>query len=186
MYWAPRRGAIAAASLPSGAAFGILRVMIRTAAACALLSLAAATGAAAWQQRARISVAVLPAEASDSSLKRAAARLTQALNVTAAQSGFDLYDTALARKATLGLGGQRVVPRLPTQYQCQARVTPSIPGWAQATISFMDASLKDPVVRLSSPVLLSSDSTFTTLAQEAWQRLAKATRPPADPVRKRS
>jgi hypothetical protein len=160
--------------------------MIRTATACVLLSLAAATSAAAWQQRVRITVAVLPAEASDSSLKRAAARLTGALHATVGLSGdFALYDTALTRKATLVLGGQRQVPRLPTQYVCLARVTPSLAGWAQATISFVDAPLKDPIVRLSSPVLLRSDDAFLSFARLAWERLAKAERQRLDSLRTR-
>lgn len=151
--------------------------MIRTATAGVFLSLAAVTSAAAWQQRARIAVAVISAEYSDSSLKAAAGRLTAALRATSGLTEhFELYDTSLTRKSTLGTSGQRLAPRLPTRYVCLSRVSPAIPGWAQATISFVDASVKDPVVRLSSPVLLRSDSAFHSFARLAWERLAKVER----------
>jgi hypothetical protein len=160
--------------------------MIRAASAVVLLALTTAPGAAAWQQRPRAAVAVPSAEASDNSLKTAAARLTDALRATIALTGyFELYDTVETRKSTLGAGGQRLVSRLPTRYVCQARVSPAIPGWAQATIAFVDAPFKDPVVRLSSPVLLRTDSSFVSLARLAWERLTKAERKRLDSLRSR-
>jgi len=160
--------------------------MIRTAAALVLLSLAAASPGTAWQSRARISIAVPAAGTSDDALKAVADRLTAALRSTIAASGmFDLYDTSLTRKSAADGDDQRLVARLPTRYVCIAHISPAIPGWAQATVSFVDAPLKDPVVRLSSPVLLSSDSTFIAFARLAWERLAKAERKRLDSLRTR-
>jgi hypothetical protein len=148
--------------------------MIPVAVLCSLFSLGSDPAAA--QQRARVVVAVIPAEASDSTLKRAAARLTDALNTTAAANGaFSLYDTTATRKAVLD-AGRRSVPSLPARYTALARVTPALAGWAQATISFVDAPGKEPVVRVSSPVLLSSDSSFESFARFAWERLLKSER----------
>lgn len=159
-------------------AFGASHV----ASACVLLSLTVA-GAAAWQQP-RVTVAVLSAEAPDSSLKAAAAGLTAALRATVSHNGrFELYDTALTRKATIGAGGQ--APRLPTRYVCLSRVSHNIPGWAQATISFVDGPFKDPVVRLGSPVLLGTDSAFFSLARLAWERLGKLETKRLDSLRTR-
>lgn len=158
--------------------------MIRTATACVILVLASATGGAA-QQRTPTSVAVPAAESSDRSLDNAAARLTDAIRATAALSGaFELYDTNLTKQAA-PVGDARSVSRLPTRFVCLARVSPAIPGWVQATISFVDGPLKDPVVRISSPVLLRSDSSFTAFARLAWERLAKAERKRLDSIRPR-
>lgn len=160
--------------------------MSRTAVTLVLLSLSAATSAAAWQTRPRIAVAVPTAESSDNTFRTAAARLTEALRATVGLSGsFELYDTVLTSKSTSGAGDQRQVSRLPTRYVCLSRVGPAIPGWAQATISFVDGPLKDPVVRLSSPVLLRSDSSFVAFARLAWERLAKAERKRLDSLRTR-
>ena len=160
--------------------------MIRTSVVGVLLSLASATSAVAWQQPSRVAVAVPSAGSSDRSLKPAADRLTAALRATIAQTGyFELYDTALTRKSAAGGDDQRLVSRLPTRYVCLASVAPAIPGWAQATIAFVDAPFKDPVVRLSSPVLLRSDSTFVAIARLAWTRLAKADRKRLDSLRTR-
>lgn len=160
--------------------------MIRTAAACVMLVFAAAASAAG-QQRARIVVAVPSAEVADISLKVAATRLTAALRATIKANGFfELYDTVLTRKSTVVAGDQRLALRLPTQYVCLSRLGLAIPGWAQATVSFTDASIKDPVVRFSSPVQLRSDSTFISFAQLAWDRLATAERKRLDSLRTRA
>ena len=145
--------------------------MLRIAAAGVLLALAAAPGAA--QQRSRVPVAVPTAESSDSSADLAA-RLTEALRTTVEETTvFELYDTAQTRKSIAGTTSQNVAARLPTRYVCVARVRRTNPGWAQVTISFVDAPFKDPVVRLGSPVLLRSDSAFLPVARLAWERLSK-------------
>jgi hypothetical protein len=116
----------------------------------------------------------MPSEPADTSFKRAAERLTTALRATAT-GAFALYDTVQTRKAVMEAGG-RGVPRFPTRYTCISRVTASFPGWVQGTVSFVDEPGKDPVVRVSLPVLLSSDSSFTSLARFAWERLLKTER----------
>ena len=136
-----------------------------------LLALAAAPGAA--QQRSRVPVAVPAAETSDSSAELAA-RLTDALRNTVEETTiFELYDTVQTAKSIVGTTSQNVAARLPTRYVCVARVRRTNPGWAQVTISIVDAPFKDPVVRLGSPVLLRSDSAFLPVARLAWERLAK-------------
>ena len=142
-------------------------------------------GSARAQQPPRISVAVLAAETADGSLDLAR-RLTEALRTTAPLTGqFELYDTALTRKATSS-GDQRSIPRLSTRYMCLSRVTRTNPGWAQVTILFVDSPVKDPVVRLGSPVLLRSDSAFLPLARLAWERLTKLEAKRLDSLRGRS
>jgi hypothetical protein len=138
------------------------------------LLLGTAGPAAARQQQRPVAVAVMPSEPADTSFKRAAERLTQALRATAA-SPFALYDTVLTRKAVMDAGG-RQVPQFPTRYTCLSRITASFPGWVQGTVSFVDQPGKEPVVRVSLPVLLSSDSSFTSLARFAWERLLKTER----------
>jgi hypothetical protein len=156
------------------------------AAVAVLLSLAATTRGHAWQQNVRVAVAVPHAETTDDALKTVADRLTAALRSTVGASGiFELYDTSLTRKTGVGTDEQRLVAMLPTRYVCLAHVSRAIPGWAQATVSFVDAPLKDPIVRLSSPVLLSSDSTFIAFARLAWDRLTKAERKRLDSLRTR-
>lgn len=165
--------------LAAGRPPGLLRPAI--AVFCGLL----ACGTVHAQQSQPISVAVLATETADGSADLAR-QLTDALRATAGLTGhFELYDTALTRKATAS-GDPRSVPRLATRYMCVSRVTRSNPGWAQVTILFVDSPVKDPVVRLGSPVLLRSDSAFLPLARLAWERLAKLEAKRLDSLRGRS
>jgi hypothetical protein len=137
------------------------------------LLVAGATAAEA-QLRPRLPVAVVPTDYADTSLKLVATRLTTALRATAGQHQlFSLYDTSLTRKATMGPGNRRQLPQLPATYVCISRIQPTFSGWVQATATFYDDPTKDPVLRLSQPILISSDSSFTSFGRFVWDRLAK-------------